>query len=46
MDGVILGFVGAILVIGLDIGKSLPQEGIISAFVALLAVTFTFGKKN
>ena len=38
--GVILGFVGAILVIGLDIGKSLPQEGIISAFVALLAVTF------
>ena len=37
--GVILGFVGASLVIGFDIGKTLPTAGIISAFISLLAVT-------
>ena len=37
--GVILGFVGASLVIGFDIGKTLPTIGIISAFISLFAVT-------
>ena len=37
--GVILGFVGASLVIGFDIGKTLPTVGIISAFISLFAVT-------
>ena len=37
--GVILGFVGASLVIGFDIGKTLPTQGIISAFISLFAVT-------
>ncbi len=37
--GVILGFVGAALVIGFDIGSSLPTIGILSAFVALIAIT-------
>ena len=37
--GVILGFIGASLVIGFDIGKTLPTAGIISAFISLLAVT-------
>tara|TARA_S200000501_G_C20672626_1_gene677030 strand:+ start:80 stop:904 length:825 start_codon:yes stop_codon:yes gene_type:complete len=39
--GVSLGFLGAVLVIGFDVGKSLPLEGIISAFVALLAITIS-----
>ena len=39
--GVSLGFVGAVLVIGFDVGKSLPLEGIISAFIALLAITIS-----
>ena len=37
--GVILGFVGASLVIGFDIGKTLPTVGIISTFISLFAVT-------
>ena len=37
--GVILGFVGAALVLGFDIGKTLPTIGIISSFIALLAIT-------
>ena len=37
--GVILGFIGASLVIGFDIGKTLPTAGIISAFISLFAVT-------
>ncbi len=37
--GVILGFVGASLVIGFDIGKTLPTIGVISAFISLFAVT-------
>jgi len=39
--GVSLGFLGAVLVIGFDVGKSLPLEGIISAFIALLAITIS-----
>ncbi len=37
--GVILGFIGAALVLGFDIGSSLPVFGVISSFVALLAIT-------
>jgi drug/metabolite transporter (DMT)-like permease len=37
--GVILGFLGAGLVLGFDIGTSLPVIGIMSSFIALLAIT-------
>ena len=37
--GVILGFLGACLVLGFDIGSSLPIIGVISSFIALLAIT-------
>ena len=37
--GVFLGFIGAALVLGFDIGKTLPTIGIISSFVALFAIT-------
>ena len=37
--GVILGFFGAALVLGFDIGTSLPVFGVIASFVALLAIT-------
>ena len=37
--GVILGFFGAALVLGVDIGTSLPVIGIIASFIALLAIT-------
>ena len=37
--GVILGFIGAALVIGFDIGSSLPIAGVVASFIALLAIT-------
>ena len=37
--GVMLGFFGAALVLGFDIGTSLPVIGVISSFIALLAIT-------
>ena len=37
--GVILGFIGAALVLGFDVGSSLPVFGVIASFVALLAIT-------
>ncbi len=37
--GVILGFIGAALVLGFDIGSSLPVFGVIASFIALLAIT-------
>jgi len=37
--GVILGFFGAVLVLGFDIGTSLPVIGVLASFVALLAIT-------
>ena len=37
--GVVLGFIGATLVLGFDIGSSLPVIGVISSFIALLAIT-------
>tara|TARA_B100000767_G_scaffold175562_1_gene164060 strand:- start:2 stop:850 length:849 start_codon:yes stop_codon:yes gene_type:complete len=39
--GVILGFIGAALVLGFDIGTSLPAVGIIASFMALLAITIS-----
>ena len=37
--GVILGFLGAALVLGFDIGSSFPVFGVLASFVALLAIT-------
>ena len=37
--GVILGFIGAALVLGFDIGSNLPVFGVIASFIALLAIT-------
>ena len=37
--GVVLGFTGAVLVLGFDIGSSLPIIGVVSSFIALLAIT-------
>ena len=37
--GVILGFIGAALVLGFDIGSSLPILGVVASFVALFAIT-------
>ena len=37
--GATLGFIGAALVLGFDIGKSLPTIGVVSSIIALLAIT-------
>ena len=37
--GVVLGFIGATLVLGFEIGSSLPVVGVVSSFIALLAIT-------
>ena len=37
--GVLLGFIGAILVLGLDIGSKIPITGLIATIIALLAIT-------
>ena len=37
--GVLLGFVGAILVLGLDVGSDIPLFGLISTTIALIAIT-------
>ena len=37
--GVMLGFFGATLVLGFDIGTSLPIIGVVASFIALLAIT-------
>tara|TARA_Y100001958_G_scaffold68956_1_gene46490 strand:+ start:473 stop:1330 length:858 start_codon:yes stop_codon:yes gene_type:complete len=39
--GMTLGFIGAFLVLGFDIGNSLPVKGIFAAFISLLAITFS-----
>ena len=39
--GMLLGFFGASLVLGFDIGNSLPIKGVIAAFISLLAITFS-----
>ena len=37
--GVLLGFAGAILVLGMDIGSGIPMLGLISTLMALIAIT-------
>ena len=37
--GVVLGFVGAAIVLGFDLGESLPLIGIIASFIALGSIT-------
>jgi len=37
--GVLLGFIGAILVLGLDIGSEIPIAGLVSTIIALIAIT-------
>ena len=37
--GVLLGFIGATLVIGFDIGKTLPLYGVLAALISLVSVT-------
>jgi len=39
--GVLLGFAGAGLVLGFDIGSKIPVSGLISTVIALLAITFS-----
>ena len=37
--GVLLGFVGAALVLGLDVGSDIPLQGLIATIIALIAIT-------
>tara|TARA_A100000164_G_scaffold9595_1_gene8166 strand:- start:928 stop:1776 length:849 start_codon:yes stop_codon:yes gene_type:complete len=37
--GVLLGFIGASLVLGLDVGKNIPLVGLVATIIALLAIT-------
>ena len=37
--GVLLGFVGAALVLGLDVGSNIPLLGLVATIVALIAIT-------
>ena len=39
--GVLLGFVGAGLVLGFDVGSKIPTAGLIATIIALLAITFS-----
>ena len=39
--GVILGFIGAVLVLGWDIGSDIPLLGLIATIVALISITFS-----
>ena len=39
--GVFLGFVGAALVLGFDIGSKIPAVGLIATIIALLSITFS-----
>ena len=39
--GVLLGFVGATLVLGFDIGSKIPTAGLAATIIALVAITFT-----
>ena len=42
-----LGFIGACLVLGFDIGDTLPVNGVIAAIISLLSITFsTLWQKN
>ena len=37
--GIILGFTGAVLVLGFDIGETIPISGVVASFIALFAIT-------
>ena len=37
--GVLLGFLGAALVLGLDVGSSIPLFGLVATIIALIAIT-------
>ena len=37
--GVLLGFIGAVLVLGFDIGSNIPLQGLIATIIALIAIT-------
>ena len=37
--GVLLGFTGAVLVLGLDIGSSIPTLGLVATIIALISIT-------
>ena len=37
--GILLGFIGAALVLGFDIGETIPVSGVIATFIALFAIT-------
>jgi drug/metabolite transporter (DMT)-like permease len=39
--GVLLGFVGATMVIGWDIGSSIPLQGLIATIISLIAITIS-----
>ena len=39
--GVLLGFAGAVLVLGFDIGSKIPTAGLVATIIALLAITFS-----
>ena len=39
--GVLLGFIGAILVLGLDVGASIPLLGLVATIVALISITIS-----
>jgi drug/metabolite transporter (DMT)-like permease len=39
--GVFLGFVGALFVLGFDIGSEIPTLGLVATIIALLAITFS-----
>ena len=45
--GVLLGFIGAALVLGLDVGSGIPLLGLVATIVALIAITTsTIWQKN
>ena len=37
--GIVLGFIGAVLVLGFDIGETIAISGVVATFVALFAIT-------
>ena len=39
--GVFLGFVGALFVLGFDVGSEIPRLGLVATIIALLAITFS-----
>ena len=39
--GVLLGFIGAVLVLGLDIGSDIPLLGLVATIIALIAITLS-----